>query len=53
MLGNMAEAEAEAALVLKSRPKYSIAAALQRAPYALESDRKHQRETMLTAGLPV
>lgn len=46
------EAEAEAALVLKSRPKYSIAVALQRAPYALESDRRHQRETMLTAGLP-
>jgi hypothetical protein len=38
--------------VLESNPNYSIAAALKRAPYALESDREHQRETMLKAGLP-
>ena len=51
-LGNETEAAAETALVLESQPNYSIAAALKRAPYALESDREHQRETMLKAGLP-
>ena len=51
-LGNETEAAAETALVLESNPNYSIAAALKRAPYALESDREHQRETMLKAGLP-
>ncbi|MDA0230136.1 MAG: adenylate/guanylate cyclase domain-containing protein [Proteobacteria bacterium] len=52
-LGNVAEAEAEIALVLKSNPEFSVEAALARAPYELESDREHQRETMLKAGLPV
>ena len=51
-LGNVAEAESETALVLKSKPEFSIEAALARAPYALESDREHPRETMLKAGLP-
>ena len=51
-LGNMAEAEAETASVLERNPEYTIKAALERAPYALDSDREHQRETMLKAGLP-
>ena len=51
-LGNMAEAEAETALVLERSPEFSISAVLKRALYALESDREHLRETMLKAGLP-
>ena len=50
-LGNMAEAEAETALVLERSPEFSISAVLKRALYALESDRGHLRETMLKAGL--
>ena len=51
-LSNSAEAEKETAHVLKSNPNFTIEAALERSPYALDSDREHQRETMLKAGLP-
>ena len=51
-LGNTAEAEKEATQVLESRPGFTVEAALGRSPYALDSDREHQRETMLKASLP-
>ncbi|MDP6589003.1 MAG: adenylate/guanylate cyclase domain-containing protein [Alphaproteobacteria bacterium] len=51
-LGNAAEAEAETARVLESDPEFSVEAVLERAPYRLDSDREHQRDTMLKAGLP-
>jgi adenylate cyclase len=51
-LSNSAEAEKETAHVLESNPNFTIEAALERSPYALDSDREHQRETMLKAGLP-
>jgi len=51
-LGESETAKSETARVLERRPEFSVAAMLERAPYALESDREHQRETMLKAGLP-
>ncbi|MBT5781311.1 MAG: adenylate/guanylate cyclase domain-containing protein [Rhodospirillaceae bacterium] len=51
-LGNMAAAKAEVDHVLKLKPKFSLAAEMDRAPYALDSDRKHHIETMTNAGLP-
>ena len=51
-LGESETAKSETARVLERKPEFSIAAMLERAPYALESDREHQRETMANAGLP-
>ncbi len=45
-------AEAETARVLESDPEFSVEAVLERTPYRLDSDREHQRNTMLKAGLP-
>ena len=51
-LGNVAAAKAEVEHVLKLKPEFSLAAEIERAPYALDSDREHHIETMTNAGLP-
>ena len=51
-LGQMEEAEAEAAKALQKNPKYTISNALARLPLVNPADREHYREGMLKAGLP-